>query len=240
MVVAYFDCYSGVAGDMILGALIDLGVDENYLKKELKKLDLSGYSFDVKKIKKGNLKASDVYITVKIEEQHHRSFKDIKKIINNSSLDDDVKKTSIEIFQRLAEAESKVHNTNVENVHFHEVGAVDSIVDIVGSVIGLKKLGVDQIYCSSLPLGNGTVKCAHGIIPIPAPATKELVQNIPTYKSKAKHEMVTPTGAAIVTTLTKKFGDMPSINILKTGYGAGKIKSNMPGLLRIYIGKLEK
>ena len=238
MVVAYFDCFSGVAGDMILGAIVDLGVDIDFFKKEIGKLGISGYSIDVKKVKKNNVIASDVYITVDESEQHHRSFKDIKKIIDNSSLDDDVKDLSKKIFYNLAVAEGKVHKVDVDDVHFHEVGAVDSIIDIVGSVIGLKKLGVDQIFCSSLPLGSGTVECAHGVIPIPAPATVELVKNIPTYQSNAKHEMVTPTGAALVTTLAESFGDMPEIKIEKTGYGSGKIKSDMPGVLRVYLGKL--
>ena len=236
MVVAYFDCFSGIAGDMILGALIDLGVDKNYLKKELEKLDLSGYSFDIKKVEKNNITASDVYIVVNEKEQHHRSFKDIKKLIDNSNLDYDVKDLSKKIFQRLAVAEGKVHNVDVEDVHFHEVGGVDSIIDIVGSVIGLKKLGINRVFCSRLPLGSGFVNCAHGTITIPAPATKELIQNVPTYQSDAKHEMVTPTGAAFITTLAENYGDIPPLKILKTGYGAGKIKSDQPGVLRVIVG----
>ena len=240
MRVAYFDCFSGIAGDMILGALIDLGVDIEFLKKEIKKLGVSGYSIDVKKVEKNNVTASDVYITVNKDEQHHRSFKDIKKIIDNSSLDNYVKELSKKIFYNLAVAEGKVHNVSFDDVQFHEVGAVDSIIDIVGSVIGLKKLGVEQIFCSSLPLGSGSTRCSHGIIPIPAPATVELLRDIPVYQSGAKHEMVTPTGAAVVTTLAEEFGDMPSIKIEKVGYGAGKIKSDQPGILRVYIGKKEK
>jgi uncharacterized protein (TIGR00299 family) protein len=240
MTIAYFDCFSGISGDMILGALVDLGVESEFLKNELEKLDITGYSFDVKKVEKNHITASDVYISVKQDEQHSRSFKDIIKLIDKSSLDKDVKDLSKKIFKRLAEAEGKVHNTSIDKVHFHEVGAVDSIIDIVGSVIGLKKLGVEQIFCSQLPLGSGFVKCSHGIIPIPAPATTELLRNIPVYQSDADHEMVTPTGAAIITTIADGFGKMPSMKIAKVGYGAGKIKSKMPGLLRVYIGKLEK
>ena len=240
MSVAFFDCFSGVAGDMILGALIDLGVDSEFLKNELKKLDISGYTFKVKKVEKNHITASDVFITVRQDEQHSRSFKDIKELIDKSSLDNDVKDLSKKIFHRLAEAEGKVHNTSIDDVHFHEVGAIDSIIDIVGSVIGLKKLGVDQVFCSKLPLGSGFVNCSHGKIPIPAPATSELLRNIPVYQSDAKHEMVTPTGAAVITTIAEDFGNMPGMKIAKVGYGAGKIKSNMPGLLRIYIGELEK
>jgi len=239
MKIAYFDCFSGISGDMILGALMDLGVDRNFLIGELEKLNIMGYNFNVKKVEKNHITASDVYITVRQDEQHSRSFKDIKKLIDDSSLDNDIKDLSKKIFQRLAKAEGKVHNTHVDNVHFHEVGAVDSIIDIVGSVIGLKKLGVVQVFCSKLPLGSGFVKCSHGIIPIPTPATSELLRNIPVYQSDADHEMVTPTGAAVITTLADDFGKMPSMKIVKVGYGAGKIKSKMPGLLRVYIGELE-
>lgn len=240
MTIAYFDCFSGISGDMILGAIIDLGVDSKFLKNELEKLCLTGYSLDIKKVEKNHITASDVYVTVRHEEQHSRSFKDIKKLIDDSDLDYDVKELSKKIFHRLAEAEGKVHNTSIDNVHFHEVGAVDSIIDIVGSVIGLKKLVIEQVFCSKLPLGSGFVNCSHGIIPIPSPATSELLRDIPVYQSNADHEMVTPTGAAVITTIAEDFGKMPSMKITKIGYGAGKIKSNMPGLLRVYIGELEK
>jgi len=240
MTVAYFDCFSGIAGDMILGAVIDLGVDIGFLKKEFGKLDISGYSIDVKKVEKNNFMASDVFITVNEDEQHHRSFKDIKKIIDESSLDDDIKELSKKIFYNLAVAEGKVHKKEVDDVHFHEVGAIDSIIDIVGSVIGLKRLGVEQIFCSKLPLGSGSVKCSHGVIPIPAPATVELLRSVPVYQSDAKHEMVTPTGAAVITTLAEGFGEMPPIEIEKIGYGVGKIKSSKPGVLRVFLGQKKK
>ncbi|EMR74226.1 TIGR00299 family protein [Thermoplasmatales archaeon SCGC AB-539-N05] len=240
MTVAYFDCFSGIAGDMILGALINLGVDSNYLKKELGKLNISGYTFDVKKVEKNHITCTDVSITVKGEQQHHRSLSDINKIIDNSSLDIDVKKLSKKIFYRLAEAESEIHNMAVEKVHFHEVGAVDSIMDIVGASIGLKKLGVENVFSSSLPLGKGFVTCSHGVIPIPAPATVEILKNVPVYQTGADHEMVTPTGAAVITTIANNFGEMPAMKIKKIGYGAGKIKSKQPGLLRIFLGELEK
>jgi len=237
MTIAFFDCYSGIAGDMVLGALIDLGIDVNFLKKEIQKIDISGYQIEVKKTKKKDIIASDVYITVNFNEQHHRSFIDIKKIIEKSRLDNEVKQLSKKIFYNLAVAEGKVHKVKTDDVHFHEVGAVDSIIDIIGSAIGIKKLGIKKVYCSKLPLGNGYTYCEHGKISIPAPATKELLKNIPTYQSTADHEMVTPTGAAIITTITEKFGEMPELNIKKIGYGAGKIKSNQPGLLKVIIGR---
>ena len=237
MNVAYFDCFSGIAGDMILGALIDLGVDIDFLKKEIEKLGITGYNIDVKKTVKNDMTASDAHILVNFDEQHHRSFKDIKKLIDDSSLDKDVRNLSEKIFYNLAVAESKVHKVDVDEVHFHEVGAVDSIIDIVGSVIGLKKLGVQQVFCSSLPLGSGYTNCSHGKIPIPAPATLELLRDIPVYQSDANHEMVTPTGAAVITTIADGFGEMPLMKIKKVGYGAGKIKSKQPGLLRVFLGE---
>lgn len=236
--IAYFDCFSGIAGDMILGALIDLGVDIGFLKREIEKLNLKGYTIDVKKVKKNNIFASDVYIKVD-EKQPRRNLRDINNLIDNSNLSEDVKNLSKKIFYNLALAESKVHNVDVENVHFHEVGAIDSIIDIIGSVIGLKKLGVERVFCSSLPLGSGYVNCAHGVIPIPAPATVELLKNIPVYANDADHEMVTPTGAAVITTVADGFGNMPFMKIKKIGYGAGKIKSKQPGVLRIFLGELK-
>jgi uncharacterized protein (TIGR00299 family) protein len=238
LVIAYFDCFSGIAGDMILGALIDLGLDINYLKDEIKKLDISGYEIEVKKVEKNHIMASDVYITI-TEKQHHRSLSDINLLIDNSKLDEEVKKLSKNIFQRLGKAESKIHNIEINEVRFHEVGAIDSIIDIVGSVIGLKKLDIQDVFSSRLPLGKGFVECSHGIIPIPAPATVELLKNIPVYQTDVNHEMVTPTGAAFITSIANQFGDMPSIKIIKVGYGAGKIESKTPALLRILLGKLE-
>jgi hypothetical protein len=237
MIVTFFDCFSGIAGDMILGSLVDLGVDEEFLKKELKKINISGYEIDMRKIKKNHIIGTDIYIAVK-EKQHHRSLSDINNIIYESDLNEGVKKLSKKIFHRLAEAESKVHGIEIEKVHFHEVGAIDSIIDIVGSVICFRKLGVEKVFCSYLPLGKGFVKCSHGIIPVPSPATVELLKNVTVYQSDAKHEMVTPTGAAIITSIAEDFGKMPLMKIDKIGYGTGKIKSDQPGLLRVYLGKI--
>lgn len=238
MVIAYFDCFSGISGDMILGALLDLGLDINYLKNEISKLDIFGYEIETKKVEKNHITATDVYITVQ-KKQHHRHLSDIKNLIDNSNLSNEVKKLSKDIFQRLAKAESKVHDVGIEEVHFHEVGAIDSIIDIIGAAIGLKKLQIENVYCSKLPLGKGFVKCSHGIIPIPAPATVELLKEVPVFQKNINHEMVTPTGAAVITSITEKFGEMPLMKIKKVGYGAGKIKSIQPGLLRVYLGELE-
>jgi uncharacterized protein (TIGR00299 family) protein len=235
---AYFDCFSGIAGDMILGALIDVGVDETVLKKELKKLRLTGYDIIVKKVESNHITATDVTVIV-TEDHHHRSLSDINDILNRSSLEPQVKKLSQTIFYNLGKAEARIHNVDIEEVHFHEVGAVDSIVDIVGSVIGITLLGIDTVICSPLPLGHGFVSCEHGLLPLPAPATVELLKGIPVYTVERNQETVTPTGAAIITTLASSFGEMPSMKITHIGYGSGKIPSKYPSLLRVFLGELE-
>jgi len=237
MSVAYFDCFSGIAGDMILGALIDLGVDEKILIKELKKLPLTGYELIVKQVERNHISATDVMVVV-TEDQHHRSLSDINDILKRSTLEPMVKKLSSDIFYKLGNAEAKIHNVPIEDVHFHEVGAVDSIVDIVGSVIAVTLLDIDTIYCSPLPLGHGFVSCEHGLLPLPAPATVELLKGIPVYSVDRDQETVTPTGAAVITTLASSFGEMPLMNIKHIGYGSGKTPSTYPGLLRIFLGEI--
>lgn len=239
LTIAYFDCFSGIAGDMILGALIDAGFKVSILEKELKKLDLSGYKINVKKISCNHVAGTDVNIEIK-DVHSRRSLSDIKNLIKNSGLDKQIKQQSINIFQRLGEAESKVHDIPIEEVHFHEVGAVDAIIDIVGSVIGINNLDIKEVYCSPLPMGKGFVKCSHGILPIPAPATVELVKGKPVYSDERKQELVTPTGAAIITTVADGFGNMPLMKIDKIGYGSGKTRSDYPNLLRVYLGELYK
>lgn len=239
MTVAYFDCYSGVAGDMILGALLDLGVKETVLKKELKKLPLAGYALKVKKIECNHITATDVSIEVTAD-QHHRSLSDITNILRRSTLEPEVKTLSRTIFTNLGRAEAKIHHVDLEEVHFHEVGAVDSIIDIVGAVIGVRLLGIDTVMCSPLPLGHGFVSCAHGLLPLPAPATMELLRGIPVYSVERNQETVTPTGAAVITALASCYGEMPLMRITRVGYGSGKIQSTYPNLLRVYLGELEK
>jgi hypothetical protein len=235
--IAYFDCFSGIAGDMILGALIDCGLKVSFLKNELQKLNLSGYKIYTKQVKYNNIKGTDV--AIEIEETHvHRHLSDINHLIEQSRLDPEIKKQSKQIFYNLAKAESRVHDIAIEEVHFHEVGAVDAIIDVVGSVVGIKTLGIKKVYCSPLPMGKGFVSCAHGIIPIPSPATVELVKGVPIYSDERKQELVTPTGAAIITTIADSFGNMPLMKINKIGYGSGKIKSDYPNLLRLFIGEL--
>lgn len=223
---------------MVLGALIDLGVDVSDFKKELKKLPLTGYDIKVQNVEYNHIVATDVNVVVKKDQCHHRNLADIIKIIESSTLGRGVKNQSIQIFRNLARAENKVHRTTIKDVHFHEVGAVDAIVDIVGSVIGLTYLRVEKIYCSPLPLGHGFVSCDHGILPLPAPATAELLKGVPVYSVDRTQELVTPTGAAIMTTLADHFGEIPLMKIDRIGYGSGKIQSQYPNLLRVFLGEL--
>ena len=222
---------------MVLGALIDLGLDIDYLKKELDKLDVSGYEIQVKKVGKNSISGTKVDI-VSGEKQAHRCLDDINEIIDKSALDSDVKESCKNIFLKLGKAESKVHGIDIQKVHFHEVGALDTILDIVGIAVGLKKLDIKKVFSSRLHIGSGFVKCAHGTIPVPAPATAELIKGIPVYSTGVLGELVTPTGAAVITYLTTDFGKMPHMRVDKVGYGAGKAELEHPNLLRIFLGEL--
>ncbi len=236
MRIAYFDCFAGISGDMLLGALFDCGLDQTLWRKELAKLALTDFEVEVKRTEKQHLAATKVNVKVK-ESSQHRKLSDIVSLINQSSLGSDIKQKSIRIFTRLAEAEAKVHGKKVEHVHFHEVGAIDAIVDVVGSVLGLKLLQIEEIYASPLPLSRGLVKTSHGNFPIPAPATVELLSGWPVKNVDIDGELVTPTGAAIITTLTKYQGGL-SFTPLKTGYGAGDQDfQEFPNVLRVILGE---
>ena len=240
---AYFDCYSGISGDMILGALIDLGVEGKKIGKALKKIDLKGYKFQVKNVQRNGISGTQIKIVDKLKQNYshpHRSFSDIKKIINESGLSSIVKNNSIKIFEKIAKVEARIHNTTIGKVHFHEIGCVDSIVDIVGSVWAIESLELDKIYSSALNVGEGFVDCAHGRLPVPAPATLKLLKGIPIYSSGVKKELTTPTGAAIISFYAEKFQSIPPMTILKDGYGAGdRIVSSLPNFLRIILGEME-
>jgi len=240
---AYFDCYSGISGDMILGALIDLGVQEKNISKALKQIDLKGYKLQVKNVRRNGIIGTQIKVVDKLKNNHshpQRSFSDIKNLIEQSDLSGTVKNNSIKIFEKIAKVEARIHKTTIEKVHFHEIGAVDSIVDIVGSVWGIESLKLDKIYSSALNVGEGFVDCAHGRLPVPAPATLKLLKGIPTYSSGVKKELTTPTGAAIISFYAEKFQSMPPMTILKDGYGAGdKIVSSLPNLLRVILGEME-
>lgn len=236
MRIAYFDCFAGISGDMTLGALVDAGLDFEVLKSELAKLNLHDFEIRQEKIIKLGMTGTKIHVLT--QEGHvHRRLQDITQIIVDSGLDEEVKEKAIAIFQRLAEAEGKVHGTSPEQVHFHEVGAVDAIVDIVGAVIGLHHLSIEKVYASAVHTGKGFTKAAHGTIPIPAPATLELLRGIPIYTQDIPFELVTPTGAAILSTYCCDFGEMPVMEVEQLGYGAGTRDLSIPNLLRVMIGE---
>jgi hypothetical protein len=236
--IAYLDCFSGISGDMFVGALLDAGLPFEELRKTLGTLPLQGYSLDMAQAEKNHLHGIRFFVTVQVEKQTHRRFKDIKAMIQSSRLSPWVKAKSTEVFESLALEESRIHNCRLEDVHFHEVGATDSIVDIVGALYGMERLGIEAAYASALPLGSGFVDTRHGRIPLPAPATLALLKGIPVYDSGLSQELVTPTGAALVKGLAKSFGRMPSMVVEKIGYGAGsRDLPDRPNLLRIIIGE---
>ena len=203
--IAYLDCFSGISGDMLLGALLDAGLAIADLRSDLATLPLEGYEVTSERVARGGIVGTQV--TVRTQHEHgHRGLPDILAIIDGADLPPKVAALARRVFERLAEAEARVHGRSVEEVHFHEVGAVDAIVDIVGACCGLERLGVEKLYVSPLPLGGGWVDSAHGRLPVPAPATVELLRGVPSHGGPVEEELVTPTGAAIVTPLASAFG----------------------------------
>ena len=237
MKTLYFDCFAGASGDMILGAMVAAGVDPSVLSEELSRLNVTGFSVNFETVTRSGLSAS--YARVETTDEHkHRHLSDIKQIIESSSVSDAAKKLSIEIFTRLAEAEAKVHNEPVEHVHFHEVGALDAIVDIVGAAICFDLLKIDRFVCSPLHVGSGTIQMAHGRFPVPPPAVAELLKGVPFYSTDIEGELLTPTGAAIITTVCKEFGPIPQLITNATGYGAGTRQyKDFPNVLRVLVGE---
>jgi uncharacterized protein (TIGR00299 family) protein len=239
MNTAYFDCFSGISGDMTLGALVDAGVSIEALRAGLAKLKLPGYEIKAEKVNRSGIAATKAHVIIDRKNQKSRHLSDILGIIEGSPLSPTVKEKSGRIFKRMAAAESKVHGTIPDKIHFHELGAVDAIVDIVGAVIGLDHLGITQIITSSINVGSGTVHTSHGIFPIPAPATAELLKGIPFYQSSTQFELATPTGAAIISTLSNSFGFLPAMKVERIAHGAGdKDFPDMPNILRLMIGEL--
>jgi uncharacterized protein (TIGR00299 family) protein len=240
--VIYFDCFSGISGDMILGSLVDLGVDVKLIRKELKKINLKGYKLTSHQIKRNGIMGTKVNVVIdpSIQKRNQaRSFTDIKKLIVKSSLSENVKTDSIEIFRRIGTVEAKIHGTSLDKIHFHEIGAIDSIVDIVGGAICMSLLNIDIVFSSALNTGEGLINCEHGTIPIPAPATLKLLEGIPCYSSGTKNELTTPTGAAFIGYYGSKFGSLPKMNIMKSGYGAGSHEiKEIPNLLRVVLGEV--
>lgn len=241
MRVAYFDCFSGISGDMALGALIAAGAGEDALLSGLQRLQLPGWKLEVRSVERNGIGATDVQVMVDAEHsaaEHHRHLPDIVRLIERSGLPAAVKRNAVSVFQKLAQAEATVHRKQPDEIHFHEIGAVDAIVDIVGACLALDLLGIERIECSPLPMGHGFVSCAHGEIPLPAPAVVELCRNVPVYGVDFEGELVTPTGAALVATLAGHFGPPPSMQINTSGYGAGKRSfGERPNLLRMMIGE---
>ncbi len=274
MRIAYLDCFSGISGDMFLGALVDAGVSPKLLEDTVAALDI-GARLEISRVLRGGISATkvDVYangekdlprevfweqqeeqtvwgrgsahprtgqspVPTQHNHKHGRSLTEIREIIEKSAISSTAKATAIRIFETLGEAEAEIHNTSVERVHFHEIGAVDALVDIVCAAVGAESLAVEEWVCSPLNVGGGTVKCAHGTLPVPAPATLRLLRDAPVYSSGPQVELVTPTGAAIVKTLSRRFAAFPAMKIEKAGYGAGTREfSEHPNLLRLTIGE---
>jgi len=236
MRILYFDCFSGISGDMALGALLDLGIDVETWKKELDKLSLDKFEVRTTKRRKGILEGTDVEV-ISHDSTTHRNLSRILEILEKSSLPPSVKQLSQKMFLKLGEAESRVHGIPLSEVHFHEIGAIDTIIDIVGTAIALELLKIDLVYSSPLPLGEGFIEFSHGTIPVPAPATLELLKGIPVYSQGVKGELVTPTGAVIVSTLAEDFGPLPLLKIEKVGYGIGKHDYGPLNWLRVFLGE---
>lgn len=234
---AYFDCVSGISGDMFLGALVDAGLPVERLSAALEALGIEGLAVEAEKVQRLGMAATKVSV-IAPPEQSHRHLGQIEDIIERSSLSEAVKATAGRIFRRLGEAEAKVHGGPLEKVHFHEVGALDSIADIVGAAAGLELLGIEKCYFSPVPTGSGTVKSAHGILPVPAPATAELLTGVPLRKSRETGELTTPTGAAIARELAEAFGGVPAMTIESVGSGAGNREGEFtPNILRVLVGQ---
>src|SRR5262245_21655898 len=249
MRVGYFDCPSGAAGDMILGALVDAGASFPALRTELSKLDLPGYSVECREVMKSGFRATKVDVHVEGEDEtapvhgharhHHpeRNLRRILDIIEPSELASRVKARAVRVFTRLAEAEARAHGTTIDQVHFHDVGAVDAIVDVVGSCIGLELLGIDAVHCGPLPVGGGFARGPHGKVPVPGPATAELLKGFPVVDTGVRRELLTPTGAAILTTLAASSGAMPPMTVTAVGSGAGTIELETPNIVRVFVGE---
>ncbi len=239
MKIAYFDCFAGVSGDMILGALLDAGLKLKELERALSHVPVKGYRIEARRVMRGGLAGTKA--SVRLERGAGRGVRglgDIRAILKRSRLSPAIIATAERVFTELARAEARVHRTRLVRAHFHEVGAVDAIVDVIGSLAGLHALGVSEVYSSALPWNSGTVECSHGMLPVPAPATAELMRGMPVYRHSVQGEMVTPTGAAILRVCAKRIGQMPALRVNGIGYGAGGEQfGNFPNLLRIVIGE---
>jgi len=239
MKIAYFDCFAGAAGDMIVGALLDAGCDRADLSAALRGLSASGYELRAEQAVRGGIRGVKFSVDVEAN-QPRRDLGDILAMIESANLPGRSADSAARIFTRLAQAEAKVHGVGVEQVHFHEVGATDSIVDIVGACAALELLGVERVYCSAIPLGSGTVRCEHGVLPVPAPATAELLTAATVAGTELEGEATTPTAAAVLSTLCQAYGPVPQMEISAVGYGAGERQGQgVPNLLRVLLGRTD-
>ncbi|MFJ9498618.1 nickel pincer cofactor biosynthesis protein LarC [Brevibacillus centrosporus] len=253
MRIAYLDCFSGISGDMLLAALVDAGADRDRIEGELRKLSLGDFRLEWKKVVKTGVSALKLDVidenippvqplkTIKVlgqhDHHHHRGYKEIVEMIEAADLAPRVTARALAIFEKIAVAEAKIHSVPVETVHFHEVGALDSIVDVVGIALGLEELGIDLIYSGHVPTGNGYVRCDHGLYPVPAPATMEMLIGIPLRSTAIQKELTTPTGAGVAAALVHEFGDLPSMTVESIGYGAGtRDLPDQPNVLRLLVG----
>ena len=244
MKIAYFDCFAGAAGDMIVAAMLDAGLNADFLKSQLATLGLTNLDIKVSQTSRAGLRALSFIPVVNMEhpegkEHQHRNLKDITEIITKSGISEKAKKTALAVFEKIANAEGKVHGKDPNEIHFHEVGALDSIVDIVSASVGLDALGLDKVYCSTLSVGGGSIECAHQLLPVPAPATTELLKGVPIVGGPGQVELLTPTAAAILTTVVDRFCPLPTMKIEKIGYGAGSLESEkFPNVLRLILGQV--
>jgi hypothetical protein len=243
MKIVYFDCFSGISGDMTLAALVDAGADRNYIEEELRKIKIEPFSLEWKRVNKKGISAlkMDVLLDPNTPPTHHRHYSEIVKIINGAGFNERVIKLSLAIFEKIGIAEAKIHDIPVEKVHFHEVGAIDSIVDVIGVALALDSLEVEKIFSSPVPLGAGTVNCDHGIYPVPAPATLEMMRGLPIAPTRYALEMTTPTGAGIIAGVVDEFAKgYPPMVVETVGYGAGtRDLPNQPNVLRVVVGKTD-
>lgn len=232
----YFDCIAGASGDMILGALLDAGLDLAALKAELSKLPIKGWDISAQRVEKVCFTATKAVVQVS-PQPHSRPLPEIERVIQESALGDATKLAALAVMRLIAAEEARIHGVSLEEIHLHEVSGEDAILDIVGSLVGLRLMGIDRVYCSPLPLGRGFVSGAHGMIPLPAPATVGLLKGIPIVGSPIQAELVTPTGAALLRHLASDFGELPAMRLDSVGYGAGSRDLPIPNLLRVFIGE---
>ncbi len=234
--VLYIDCFSGISGDMLIGALLDTnitGIKE--LEEGLKGLNIKGYSLEAERVERGGISGTKFTVIDRGVQQPLRTLTDIRKLLDESELPKKIKDKAAGILENLAEAEARIHNIPIDKVHFHEIGAVDTVVDVVGSLILLESMGVDRIVSSDINTGTGFIECAHGRLPVPAPASLELLKGVPVYSTGAHGELVTPTGAAILTAISDSYGEIPAGRIKEVGYGAGHREMEHPNLLRVML-----